>query len=566
MTGSIMANETLHKKAKPVGEKWVWLCSMGLAIGLMMVVTLLALILRNGLNVFWPKPVVRIELQSDSPFSMRGTNVLGGMIAGTRSKIIQKSVENRDDDSPVDREWHLLLGNKDVYGISFKYVDLKAAKHISYPPRAIIIERMEYGSAIGIPASIIYSNGVEVKATESDFNARLQVAVEEVNERRKQILQVERMEIGEINHEMEKLRIREKALARMDESPDKTEALENIRNRRSELQTKYQELAAKAAALRREQSADRFTYHLFTGELHTLPVGNIVHFHYPNQMSIVSKVRHFTHGLWSFVSSEPREANTEGGIFPAIFGTFVMTILMSIAVTPFGVLAAIYLREYAKQGLFVRMVRISVNNLAGVPSIVFGVFGLGFFVYFVGASIDQLLFADVLPTPTFGTGGILWAALTLALMTVPVVIVATEEALAAVPRGAREGSLALGASKWQTISRVVLPASAPGIITGLVLAMARGAGEVAPLMLVGVVKLAPSLPIDHIYPFVHLDQKFMHLGFHIYDLGFQSPDSDAAKPMVFATTMFLILLVVLLNLGAIVIRERLRRRYATGAF
>ena len=160
----------------------------------------------------------------------------------------------------------------------------------------------------------------------------------------------------------------------------------------------------------------------------------------------------------------------------------------------------------------------------------------------------------------------MWAALTLALMTVPVVIVATEEALAAVPRGVREGSLACGASKWQTIKRVVLPASAPGILTGLILAMARGAGEVAPLMLVGVVKLAPSLPIDGIFPYIHLDSKFMHLGFYIYDLGFQSPDSEAAKPMVYAVTFFLILLVVMLNLGAIVIRERLRRKYATGAF
>jgi phosphate transport system permease protein len=269
---------------------------------------------------------------------------------------------------------------------------------------------------------------------------------------------------------------------------------------------------------------------------------------------------------WVFLTEEPREANTEGGVFPAIFGTFVMTVLMSLAVTPFGVMAAVYLREYARQGLIVRSVRIAVNNLAGVPSIVFGVFGLGFFIYLVGSTIDQLFYTAALPTPTFGTGGILWASLTLALMTVPVVIVATEEALAAVPRGMREGSLACGASKWQTIQRIVLPAAAPGILTGLILAMARGAGEVAPLMLVGVVKLAPSLPIDTLFPFLHLERKFMHLGFHIYDLGFQSPDSEAAKPMVFATTLLLIALVVLLNLGAIFIRERLRRKYATGAF
>jgi phosphate transport system permease protein len=245
-----------------------------------------------------------------------------------------------------------------------------------------------------------------------------------------------------------------------------------------------------------------------------------------------------------------------------------MTLLMSMAVTPFGVLAAIYLREYAKQGPLVRAVRIAINNLAGVPSIVFGIFGLGFFVYFVGGSIDRAFFPRgvELGTPTFGTGGVLWASLTLALMTVPVVIVATEEALAAVSRGVREGSLACGASKWQTIQRLVLPASAPGILTGLILAMARGAGEVAPLMLVGVVALAPNLPIDGLFPFIHLERKFMHLGFHIYDLGFQSPDSEAAQPMVFATTLVLILLVIILNLSAILIRNHLRKKYMASAF
>jgi phosphate transport system permease protein len=266
------------------------------------------------------------------------------------------------------------------------------------------------------------------------------------------------------------------------------------------------------------------------------------------------------------LTESPREANTEGGIFPAIFGTFVMTMLMAVMVVPFGVVAAIYLREYARQGPVVRMVRIAVNNLAGVPSIVFGVFGLGFFVYFVGSGLDHLFFSDSLPTPTFGTGGLLWAALTLALMTVPVVIVATEESISAVPRGLREASLAMGASKWQTIQRIVLPGAVPGILTGMILAMARGAGEVAPLMLVGVVKLAPTLPITGDAPFLHLDQKFMHLGFHIFDLGFQSPDSEAARPMVFATTLFLIVLVVAMNLGAILIRDRLRRKFATSAF
>ena len=243
-----------------------------------------------------------------------------------------------------------------------------------------------------------------------------------------------------------------------------------------------------------------------------------------------------------------------------------MVLLMSIAAVPFGVIAALYLREYAHQGALVQLIRIGVNNLAGVPSIVFGMFGLGFFVYGVGGTIDQVFYADSLPTPTFGTGGILWASLTLALLTVPVVIVATEEGLAAVAREIREGSLALGSTKLQMIWRVVLPSALPGILTGVILATARGAGEVAPLMITGVVKLAPELPLDGDWPFFHLERKFMHLGFHIYDVGFQSPNVEAARPMVFATTLLLLIMVLALNLVAIAVRNRLRRRYATSAF
>ncbi len=285
----------------------------------------------------------------------------------------------------------------------------------------------------------------------------------------------------------------------------------------------------------------------------------------PNALSAVEKVWIYAGNVWMVLTTEPREANTEGGIFPAIFGTVMMVLIMSLLVTPFGVIGALYLREYARQGVIVRIVRIAVNNLAGVPSIVFGVFGLGFFVYGVGGTIDALFFSDRLPTPTFGTGGILWASLTLALLTVPVVIVSTEEGLAAVPREYREGSIGLGATKWETIWKVVLPSALPGILTGLILAMARAAGEVAPLMLTGVVKLAPALPIDWTWPFLHLDRKFMHLGFHIYDVGFQSPNVEAAKPMVYVTTLVLIVVVVALNLTGIVLRNRMRRKYAGSA-
>lgn len=370
-----------------------------------------------------------------------------------------------------------------------------------------------------------------------------------------------------------------------------------------------------------------------------VPLSNIVRAYPANRLDGLAAARIYLDRWWEYLTDEPREANSEGGVFPAIFGTVAMTLIMSLAVVPFGVLAALYLREYARGGPIVSVVRISINNLAGVPSIVFGVFGLGFFCYLVGAFLDggaanaglqtwppyawygglfalvvlavaafaiglriasgersrgllwsrvalgiwllatallvALLFgnphfggffADRLPNPTLGKGGILWASLTLALLTLPVVIVSTEESLSAVPNSMREGSYACGAGKWQTIRRIVLPQAMPGIMTGMILAMARGAGEVAPLMLVGAVKLAPELPIDSSAPFVHPERSFMHLGFHIYDLGFQSQNSEAAKPMVFTTTLLLIVLVATLNVAAVWLRGRLRKRFRVGQF
>jgi len=292
-----------------------------------------------------------------------------------------------------------------------------------------------------------------------------------------------------------------------------------------------------------------------------IPLGRVVKLTRPNQMSIADKTQEYLKNFVRFVSDDPREANTEGGIFPAIFGTVLMVLLMAIVVTPFGVVAAVYLREYAKQGLITRIIRISVNNLAGVPSIVYGVFGLGFFVYIIGGGIDKVFFPEAAPALVFGTPGLLWASLTLALLTLPVVIVATEEGLSRIPKSIREGSLALGATKAETLWRTVLPMASPAIMTGLILAVARAAGEVAPLMLVGVVKLAPTLPLDGNFPYLHLDRKFMHLGFHIYDVGFQSPNVEAARPLVYATSLLLVMVIVGLNMFAIAIRNNLRERY-----
>jgi len=547
-------DDSLTRTHAAAGEPFVWLTAMGLTIGLLMVVGLLGIILSNGVPVFWPKKVYEVTLKAGTKNPVPGGGEsFAGELVQTRTKRVPVLTASGELESD-QKELQYFVGNKDVYGINFAFVSRVSVQKVDLPKDIYTIERMEYGDAFVYPLELTLADGSKIEATGNpDFPSRLAGAVKISNALRDKIGHIEKIQIGRINSQINDLKVKG------GETPDSRKQI-------AELEAKYETLATEARTLRQQQQSATLTFRAPNGTVKTQPISEVVGFYQPNNMGLVQKTGVFLHNIWSFLSGEPREANTEGGIFPAIFGTFVMTLLMSIAVVPFGVLAAIYMREYAKQGLLVRSVRIAVNNLAGVPSIVFGVFGLGFFVYFVGGGLDRWLFSDYLPTPTFGTGGILWAALTLALMTVPVVIVATEEAIAAVPRGMKEGSLACGASKWQTIQRIVLPASVPGILTGLILAMARGAGEVAPLMLVGVVKLAPSLPIDGEFPFVHLERKFMHLGFHIYDLGFQSPDSEGAKPMVFATTLLLIVLVVLLNITAIYIRERLRKKFATGAF
>lgn len=526
-----------------LGEPKIWLTALGLAAGVGMIVFLLGLILVNGVAVLWPKPVIQFKHKPD-----------GKTLAGE----LRKHQVRRDSSSGRIIDEHLLfLGNKDATGSAFRYIDAEAITEVTEPADIRVAERVEYGDSIFYPVSIKTPEGKVIAASDPAFEAALRNYLKEGNERRKQIADIEKNDIGDINTGMAQLSLDEKA---------RRITPGDAASRRADLQKQYEALAAKAKSLRDQQHLATLAYRLADGTERTQPVAELIHIDAPNSLNWIGKFRLFLRNAWALVSEEPREANTEGGIFPAIFGTFVMTILMSALVTPFGVIAAIYLREYAKQGFLVRAVRICVNNLAGVPSIVFGVFGVGFFVYLVGGTIDEWFFSDSLPTPTFGTGGILWASFTLALLTLPVIIVAAEEALTAVPRGVREAALACGASKWQSIQRIVLPSALPGILTGVILSMARGAGEVAPLMLVGVVKLAPSLPIDFSAPFIHAERKFMHLGFHIYDLGFQSPDSEAAKPMVFATTLLLILLVLVLNLSAILLRNHIRKKYAGSAF
>ena len=531
------------------GEPWVWLTSLGLIIGLVMVAGLLFLVTSEGLKVFWPEPLALTELKD------------GGVILGPQ---IQRRIRpGSPATAPVyERQYH--VGSRELNGQAYQWVDEAKIAHETYPQDLMGLERMENGAVFARPVRLILSDGKTIAATDANFSSSLQAEVAHAATVRDLLVTLNKQDIGDLNAQMEKGRID------LRRAEDLHQPVAEIKANLDKLNQTYARLREKAEEIQKANAGTKLEIIDAAKRTRAIPVSQIVRAWSPNQLDFWGRLQIFASRLGEFITTEPREANTEGGVMPAIFGTLAMTVFMSLLVTPFGVIAAVYLREYAQQGFLLRFVRICVNNLAGVPSIVFGVFGLGFFVYVLGGTIDQLFFADQLKynnhSPVFGTGGLIWCSLTLALMTLPVVIVATEEALGAVPRGMREASLATGASKWQTIRNIILPAAAPGILTGVILAMARGAGEVAPLMLVGVVKLAPTLPIDGSAPFLHLDRKFMHLGFHVYDLGFQSPDADAARPMVFATTLLLIILVVCLNLGAITLRNRLRARYKSASF
>lgn len=461
----------------------------------------------------------------------------------------------------------LRTGNYELTNEHFTWVSQFEVAAEERPEWALVFERLSWGRFYGLPQALVL-DGQVVAAEPAEIWEQFQRYHPEVRARWRRRRQLEIHDIGEINRhlEQERLRLRQIELKHGTAADAWRVAEQRFQQQQADLETAFARVRAEIVDLDRTNDQYQLVVQTADGQEKSLALADIVRAYPANQLGIGGRLAIYGARWAEFLRDDPREANTEGGVLPAIWGTVAMTLLMSLAVVPFGVLAALYLREYAKAGWLVSLVRIAINNLAGVPSIVFGVFGLGFFCYIIGAGIDQLFFTAKLPNPTFGTGGLFWAALTLALLTLPVVIVATEEALAAVPRSMREGSLACGASKWQTIHRIVLPRAMPGIMTGMILAMARGAGEVAPLMLVGAVKLAPELPVDGVFPYVHLERSFMHLGFHIYDLGFQSQNSEAAKPMVFTTTLLLITLIALLNVFAIWLRGRLRRKFVSNAF
>ncbi|WCN15575.1 phosphate ABC transporter permease PstA [Marinomonas mediterranea] len=547
------------------GDPWVWLNAGAVAISVIMVIGLLLLIAVRGLGHFWPADVVEAtyELPGDSAYNIVAERVESVEVPAAQLREAGVNVEDHHD---IMMRTLMKTGNRDVYGSDFRWVVDAYVTDVKRPEMLFVAERHEWGNLYGY-LKVIKENGQvvaqtnDLTPTDSALNtwAEFEQRIDRATAIHDEIYEVEKHDIGKINYALERLRLEQR---RYELNNSLTPArLADLNAERAEYDEEYKGLQSKLADLYQQINRDSFIVQAMDGSEHEIQVAKVVRAYRPNAMGIFAKLGFYGAKLGEFLTAEPREANTEGGVFPAIFGTVMMVMLMTVIVTPFGVVAAVYLREYASQGALTRTIRIAVNNLAGVPSIVYGVFGLGFFIYFLGSGIDQAFFPEALPSPTFGTGGLMWASITLALLTVPVVIVATEEGLSRIPRNVREGSLALGATKAETLWRVILPMCSPAIMTGVILAVARAAGEVAPLMLVGVVKLAPSLPLDGNYPFIHLDQKFMHLGFHIYDVGFQSPNVEAARPLVYATALLLVIVIALLNLAAVTIRNHLREKY-----
>ena len=531
------------KKFWQTGEPCVWATGAALAITLLIAATLIAVVMVNGLGVFWPSALEKLELKD-------GSAVLGEHIQ--REEVYQGEGFRSQ----------YKVGNRETYGLDFRWIDEADIVSSSTPQDAIVLEREEYGNFFGYLKQLKLGN-MDLQSASSQYDALL-AANGRIYQMKDAVHNMDK-EISQLSYQLERLRRKLLKAEYQGIGADDQHVLEMQRNL-SIIQDSFQRLVERQ---NRETARMRIYTAVFAdvnGLEHEFVMADIVDIYQPNTMGITQKIGFYLGKIKELIIGEPRESNTEGGLFPAIFGTIMLIFIMSLFSFPLGVIAAVYLREYAKDGLVVRLVRIAVNNLAGIPSIVYGIFGLGFFVYGVGGAIDQLFFPEILPTPTFGTGGILWASLTLALLTVPVVIISTEEALGAIPREIREGSLALGSTKFQTLIRILLPMASPGIMTGLILSMARAAGEVAPLMITGVVKLAPALPIDGSFPFLHLDRKFMHLGFHIFDIGFQSPNVEAAKPMVFVTTLLLVLIVLAMSSIAIYLRNKMKKRYTFSTF
>ncbi len=530
----------------PSPSPGIWASALATGVILTMLAVLIGIVAVNAFGWFWPAEIIEVNL-------IDGSRVIGPAV---QSEVLPSGMGERTK---------FKIGSRDIDGRDFRWIDDNDISSLHSHPEVVRVERSEYGDVFGHLTTINDTSGRLIDPSDTRALQAMLQNGQNLRRQRRKLLEERETIRRPLTQIEEKLALRERsANARSRGTQQEIVTLELRRQKvEARLLPKMEGTDRAVADIDAELRRGLLVIDTGRGDV-TVALADVINVSFPNDLSFAGQVWETLKRGVQFLVAEPREANTEGGIYPALFGTILLVLLMTLAVVPLGVVTAVYMTEYARKGWLLNLATQAVHNLAGVPSIVFGMFGLGFFIYGVGGTLDRWLYADRLPTPTFGTGGIFWASLTLALLTLPVVVVASREGLLAVPRDWRDGSRALGSTQWQTLRTIILPAAMPGILTGVILAIGRAAGEVAPLMLTGAVKLAPSLPLDGSAPFLHLDRKFMHLGFHIYDVSMQSPNVEAAKPMAFATTLVLLALVAGLNLGAIVIRRRLQKAYRGG--
>ena len=537
-------------------DRWRWLTAGAVTFSLLAFLLLLGLLAWQGLRHFWPQPVTLFTLAQPAAGEAQ---LLGEVISARalpRQQLIDAGLPQAQQLPEQVIRYLIKTGNRDFAAPDFRTLLESDIQRREQPNAVLVLQRRVGGVALGWFAGL-YEN--QQPLTAQNMQRALRQRLQETHQLLAQAERIRRNDMARISAQLDALAVGELSLR--SGSHDSEQQRSILLANRAELQRQLAGQTARRAALLQESARNTLMLRDASGQLHRIPLAQIVDFWHPNAMSFTQKWRHFLLQLWHFVSDSPGHSPGESSAFPAIFGTVLMVLLMSVVVMPVGVIAAVWLHEYAGQHPLTRLVRIAVVNLAGVPSIVYGVFGLGFYVWLIGGTLDRLFYATALPNPTFGTPGLLWASLTLTLLTLPVVIVATEEGLARIPSGLRHGSLALGATRAETLWHITLPLALPAMLTGLILAVARAAGETAPLMLVGVVKMVPELPVDGVFPYLHLDRKFMHLGFQIYDLAFQSPHAEADRPVVYATALLLVIIILGLNLTAMGLRHRLRERY-----
>jgi phosphate transport system permease protein len=499
----------------------VYLCAMCAGVLMLAFIALVGYIVLRGSGFFWPNPIYSLTYE-----------VVDGETQSAYAQMRSQYTKERGgwlsiSSSTSPYQTQIILGADKIKSIE-KSADVAEVK------------LLDGRSMLAVPREVATAN------SQSEDIDTLSTNLEKVQQIESQLSVLRDGELSEIHRQLAEFDRRGVA----EDAP----ARERLLNEYALWQVQIGKL---------ETERDQYALQLLSidKQQFSIPLSLIQGVTFPTDMSLLQKIGYSMTAFGYFLSDSPKQANTAGGIFPALFGTVIMVLLMTLIVAPFGVLAAIYLHEYAPNNILTSTIRVCISNMAAVPSIVYGVFGLGFLVYVVGGSIDELFFSDVAPSPVLGTPGIFWAAVTMALLTLPVVVVATEEGLSRVPQGLRRGSYALGATKSETIRHTVLPIASPSIMTGIILAIARAAGEVAPLMLVGAVRFAPNLPIDSEFPFLHLDRQFMHLGVLIYDGAFYSQTSPRGASMMFATCSLLLLVVLILNIVAMVLRARLRERF-----